>query len=111
MSILSFPPLSLGDRFEDEYEVILILDDREQFATQGLVTYAELLFSLRDVVSHALFGILFSICDIMYSLSYLLHSCIFWLVADDFNGLHILLISDLDLGKLLRKSAANSKSK
>jgi crossover junction endonuclease MUS81 len=28
----------LGERFEDAYEVILILDDREQFATQGLVT-------------------------------------------------------------------------
>ncbi|KAF7824651.1 crossover junction endonuclease MUS81 [Senna tora] len=35
MSILSIPPLSLGERFEDAYEVILILDDREQFATQG----------------------------------------------------------------------------
>ncbi|KAF1870130.1 hypothetical protein Lal_00017711 [Lupinus albus] len=35
MNILSVPPLSLGDRFEDVYEVILILDDREQFATQG----------------------------------------------------------------------------
>ncbi|WJX30848.1 Crossover junction endonuclease mus81 [Trifolium repens] len=35
MSILSVPPLSLGERFEDAYEVILILDDREQFATQG----------------------------------------------------------------------------
>ncbi|XP_054816441.1 crossover junction endonuclease MUS81 isoform X2 [Prosopis cineraria] len=32
---LSLPPLSLGERFEDAYEVILILDDREQFATQG----------------------------------------------------------------------------
>ncbi|KAK4285421.1 hypothetical protein QN277_002121 [Acacia crassicarpa] len=32
---LSLPPLSLGERFEDVYEVILILDDREQFATQG----------------------------------------------------------------------------
>jgi crossover junction endonuclease MUS81 len=38
MNILSVPPLSLGERFEDAYEVILILDDREQFATQGLVT-------------------------------------------------------------------------
>ncbi|KAK7276951.1 hypothetical protein RIF29_18100 [Crotalaria pallida] len=35
MNILSVPPLSLGERFEDAYEVILILDDREQFATQG----------------------------------------------------------------------------
>ncbi|XP_028789880.1 crossover junction endonuclease MUS81 isoform X2 [Neltuma alba] len=32
---LSLPPLSLGERFGDAYEVILILDDREQFATQG----------------------------------------------------------------------------
>ncbi|CAI8596066.1 unnamed protein product [Vicia faba] len=35
MNILSMPPLSLGERFEDAYEVVLILDDREQFATQG----------------------------------------------------------------------------
>ncbi|KAK2440171.1 Restriction endonuclease, type II superfamily protein [Trifolium repens] len=35
MNILSVPPLNLGERFEDAYEVILILDDREQFATQG----------------------------------------------------------------------------
>ncbi|KAJ1409037.1 Winged helix-like DNA-binding domain superfamily [Sesbania bispinosa] len=35
MNILNVPPLSLGERFEDAYEVILILDDREQFATQG----------------------------------------------------------------------------
>ncbi|KAK7323407.1 hypothetical protein VNO77_26879 [Canavalia gladiata] len=35
MNILNVPPLSLGERFEDAYDVILILDDREQFATQG----------------------------------------------------------------------------
>ncbi|PQQ13140.1 crossover junction endonuclease MUS81 [Prunus yedoensis var. nudiflora] len=34
-SVLSIPPLSFGERFEDAYEVILVLDDREQFATQG----------------------------------------------------------------------------
>ncbi|XP_061980869.1 crossover junction endonuclease MUS81 isoform X2 [Populus nigra] len=34
MNVLSLPPLSLGERFEDVYEVILILDDREQFAIQ-----------------------------------------------------------------------------
>jgi len=33
------PPLSLGEIFEDAYDIILILDDREQFATQGLVTW------------------------------------------------------------------------
>jgi len=38
MNILSVPPLSFGERFEDAYEVILILDDREQFATKGFVT-------------------------------------------------------------------------
>ncbi|KAK4841777.1 hypothetical protein QYF36_010280 [Acer negundo] len=38
MNALSMPPLSFGERFEDVYEVILILDDREQFATQGFVT-------------------------------------------------------------------------
>nr|XP_023918887.1 crossover junction endonuclease MUS81 isoform X1 [Quercus suber]POF02364.1 crossover junction endonuclease mus81 [Quercus suber] len=35
MNALSMPPLSFGERFEDAYEVVLILDDREQFATQG----------------------------------------------------------------------------
>ncbi|MED6108308.1 Crossover junction endonuclease mus81 [Stylosanthes scabra] len=35
MTRLSVPPLSFGERFEEIYEVILILDDREQFATQG----------------------------------------------------------------------------
>ncbi|XP_073264053.1 crossover junction endonuclease MUS81 isoform X3 [Populus alba] len=34
MNVLSLPPLSSGERFEDVYEVILILDDREQFAIQ-----------------------------------------------------------------------------
>jgi len=38
MNVLSLPPLSLGERFEDVYEVILILDDREQFANQWLAT-------------------------------------------------------------------------
>ncbi|GMI84925.1 ARABIDOPSIS THALIANA MMS AND UV SENSITIVE 81, MMS AND UV SENSITIVE 81 [Hibiscus trionum] len=35
MNVLSIPPLSFGERFEDVYEVILILDDREQFTSQG----------------------------------------------------------------------------
>ncbi|CAL8168073.1 unnamed protein product [Prunus armeniaca] len=34
-NVSSLPPLSFGERFEDAYEVILILDDREQFATRG----------------------------------------------------------------------------
>ncbi|KAK4761401.1 hypothetical protein SAY87_029285 [Trapa incisa] len=34
-NVLSIPPLSVGEKFEDAYEVILILDDREQFATRG----------------------------------------------------------------------------
>ena len=38
MNVLSLPPLSFGERFEDVYEVILILDDREQFAIQWLAT-------------------------------------------------------------------------
>ncbi|PON74374.1 DNA repair protein [Parasponia andersonii] len=37
-NILSMPPLSFGERFEDVYEVILILDNREQFANKGSVT-------------------------------------------------------------------------
>ncbi|KAE8679344.1 crossover junction endonuclease MUS81-like isoform X2 [Hibiscus syriacus] len=35
MNVLSIPPLSFGEKFEDVYEVILILDDREQFTNQG----------------------------------------------------------------------------
>ncbi|KAH9774271.1 Crossover junction endonuclease MUS81 [Citrus sinensis] len=35
VNLLSVPPLSFGERFEDAYEVVLILDDREQFAVQG----------------------------------------------------------------------------
>ncbi|KAM0041896.1 hypothetical protein Hdeb2414_s0011g00371661 [Helianthus debilis subsp. tardiflorus] len=30
-NLLSMPPLTFGDRFEDIYEVVLILDDREKF--------------------------------------------------------------------------------
>ncbi|KAJ4842727.1 hypothetical protein Tsubulata_046051 [Turnera subulata] len=35
VNTLSMPPLSLGERFEDVYDVILILDDREQFAVRS----------------------------------------------------------------------------
>ncbi|KAL7229772.1 hypothetical protein ACSBR2_008332 [Camellia fascicularis] len=35
INALTMPPLRFGERFEEAYEVILILDDREQFATQG----------------------------------------------------------------------------
>lgn len=41
MNVLSKPPLNIGERFQDVYEVILILDDREQFATRGSVTFSE----------------------------------------------------------------------
>ncbi|XP_024028052.1 crossover junction endonuclease MUS81 isoform X2 [Morus notabilis] len=34
-NILSMPPLSFGEIFEDAYEVVLVLDDREQFANKG----------------------------------------------------------------------------
>lgn len=44
MNLLSVPPLTFGERFEDAYEVVLILDDREQFAVQGLVN--QILFQL-----------------------------------------------------------------
>lgn len=30
-NVLAMPPLTFGDRFEDTYEVVLILDDREKF--------------------------------------------------------------------------------
>nr|GFD50522.1 crossover junction endonuclease MUS81 [Tanacetum cinerariifolium] len=29
------PPLAFGDRFEDAYEVVLILDDREKFTRES----------------------------------------------------------------------------
>ncbi|XP_057978414.1 crossover junction endonuclease MUS81 isoform X2 [Malania oleifera] len=35
INVLSLPPLRFGEKFEDVYEVMLILDNREQFATQG----------------------------------------------------------------------------
>ncbi|KAK1431401.1 hypothetical protein QVD17_07860 [Tagetes erecta] len=31
-NVLSMPPFTFGDRFEDTYDVVLILDDREKFA-------------------------------------------------------------------------------
>ncbi|KAL3537634.1 hypothetical protein ACH5RR_001000 [Cinchona calisaya] len=34
-NVLAFPPLDFGERFEDAYVVILVLDDREQFASKG----------------------------------------------------------------------------
>uniref|UniRef100_A0A1J3HAR8 Crossover junction endonuclease MUS81 n=1 Tax=Noccaea caerulescens TaxID=107243 RepID=A0A1J3HAR8_NOCCA len=34
-NIPHLPPLTFGEAFEEAYEVILILDDREQFATKG----------------------------------------------------------------------------
>ena len=37
MNVLAMPPLGYGERFEEVYEVILILDDREHFASQGSV--------------------------------------------------------------------------
>ena len=54
MNVLSLPPLSSGERFEDVYEVILILDDREQFAIQWLATWNWSLFgSPQDINSAA----------------------------------------------------------
>ncbi|XP_047322890.1 crossover junction endonuclease MUS81 [Impatiens glandulifera] len=35
MNYLSIPPLRVGENFDDAYEVILILDDREKFAGPG----------------------------------------------------------------------------
>lgn len=32
---IAMPPLEFGEKFGDVYEVALILDNREQFATQG----------------------------------------------------------------------------
>ncbi|KAL6125272.1 hypothetical protein ACLB2K_073331 [Fragaria x ananassa] len=34
LKALSVPPLSFGEKFEDAYELIFVLDDREQLATQ-----------------------------------------------------------------------------
>ncbi|KAJ9179593.1 hypothetical protein P3X46_011364 [Hevea brasiliensis] len=45
MNILRMPPLNLGERFEDVYEVILILDDREHYAIQGS-KYSKLIESI-----------------------------------------------------------------
>lgn len=35
---LSVPPLSFGEKFEDAYELVFVLDDREQLAAQMSVT-------------------------------------------------------------------------
>ncbi|PSS09951.1 Crossover junction endonuclease [Actinidia chinensis var. chinensis] len=35
VNVLPMPPLRFGERFEETYDIILILDDREQFANQG----------------------------------------------------------------------------
>ncbi len=52
MNVLSMPPLSLGERFEDAYEVVLILDDREQFANQGSVNlmFREICYAVLELV-------------------------------------------------------------
>lgn len=31
------PPLTFGEKFEEVYQVIMILDDREQIATKGFL--------------------------------------------------------------------------
>jgi len=36
-NIPRLPPLQFGETFEEAYDVILILDDREKFATKGFV--------------------------------------------------------------------------
>lgn len=38
-NISCLPPLKFGDSFGEVYEVILILDDREQFATKGYIEH------------------------------------------------------------------------
>lgn len=39
VNIFTMPPLRFGERFEEAYEVILVLDDREHFASHGSVTF------------------------------------------------------------------------
>lgn len=34
-NLLAAPPLANGEQFKDVYEVVLILDDREQFTSRG----------------------------------------------------------------------------
>ncbi|KAI3706050.1 hypothetical protein L1987_76303 [Smallanthus sonchifolius] len=47
---LSLPPLTFGDRFEDTYEVVLILDDREKFTkaskSRKLLEHVQLHFKI-----------------------------------------------------------------
>ncbi|KAK9075102.1 hypothetical protein SSX86_003421 [Deinandra increscens subsp. villosa] len=49
-NLLSMPPLSFGDRFEDTYEVVLILDDREKFTkaskSRKLLEHVQLHFKI-----------------------------------------------------------------
>lgn len=39
MNIFAMPPLRFGERFEEAYEVVLVLDDREHFTSHGSVTF------------------------------------------------------------------------
>ena len=57
VNVLPMPPLRFGERFEEAYDVILILDDREQFANQGSVIFVYL-FSFLSSVSFYNFGLI-----------------------------------------------------
>nr|XP_043617761.1 crossover junction endonuclease MUS81 [Erigeron canadensis] len=49
-NVFSMPPLTFGDRFEDTYEVVLILDDREKFTkaskSRKLLEHVQLHFKI-----------------------------------------------------------------
>jgi len=50
-TIPRLPPLRFGEAFEEVYDVILILDDREQFATKGFVEQYSLFSSILSVLN------------------------------------------------------------
>ncbi|KAL4557456.1 hypothetical protein LXL04_035633 [Taraxacum kok-saghyz] len=56
-NVVSMPPLTLGDRFEDLYEVVLILDDREKFTRESkskkLLEHIRLHFKIPIEASYA----------------------------------------------------------
>lgn len=46
MNVFTMPPLRFGERFEDAYEIVLVLDQREHFASHGSVTFDYFFFFL-----------------------------------------------------------------
>ncbi|KAK4738108.1 hypothetical protein R3W88_001805 [Solanum pinnatisectum] len=49
-NLLAAPPLANGEKFKDVYEVVLILDDREQFTSRGRLPVGDAIWIARNKV-------------------------------------------------------------